>query len=242
MTDSNNSQTTQTAQTTSAQTQQTTSQTDATAADKSSAASATKEGGAKEETQLLFEETKKGDEQPGDKKDEADKSEDKKDGDQPDVVKLEELTLPEEIQISEEMKAPLTDFITSNKLNKEQAQALTDLGVKLQQQNINAWAETKKGWRDEVVADPDLGGKNLENTVNNANKVIRQFAGSEEHLAELKQDLVLLGLGNKKSFVRFLSNIAKATGNDSIEGNSGSGAKSATTFEEKAKRMYPDMN
>ena len=140
------------------------------------------------------------------------------------------------------MKAPLTDFITSNKLNKEQAQALTDLGVKLQQQNINAWAETKKGWRDEVVADPDLGGKNLENTVNNANKVIRQFAGSEEHLAELKQDLVLLGLGNKKSFVRFLSNIAKATGNDSIEGNSGSGAKSATTFEEKAKRMYPDMN
>lgn len=193
-----------------------------------------------DQAQLLFEEPPK--EGEGDAAENTE-TEQKKDGEgeQPAAVDIAELTVPEDMPIPDELKGPLTEYITENKLDKEGAQKLTDLGVKLQQHNLDVWTKTKDEWRKEVETDPVLGGSNLKATVAKANDVIRKFAGSEENLAELKQDLVLLGLGNKRSFVRFLTNIAAATGNDSAGGPSGTGGRQ-DGFDAMAKRMYPGMS
>lgn len=199
------------------------------------AADATPTGKEAEAAQLLFDGDKP-------KEGEADATKDgegKQDEAGEVSVKLEDLKLPEEIQIPEEMKGPLTDYIKEHKLDKDGAQKLTDLGVKMQQHNLKVWTDTKAAWRKEVETDPVLGGQNLKATVTKANEVIRKFAGTEEHLNELKQDLVLLGLGNKRSFVRFLSNIAAATGNDSA--NAAAGAAKDNSPDARAKRMYPNM-
>lgn len=178
----------------------------------------------------------------GDGADPKDGEEPPKDGEEGEAVevKLEELTVPEDMPIPDELKGPLSEYIKDHKLDKDGAQKLTDLGVKMQQHNLDVWTKTKSDWRKEVEADPVLGGTNLKVTVAKANDVIRKFAGSEENLAELKQDLVLLGLGNKRSFVRFLNNIAQATGNDTAGGSSGGSAQQAGA-DAMAKRMYPNM-
>lgn len=190
--------------------------------------------------QLLFEEPPQEGEDGAVKEGEGEKTEADKADDAAEPIKIEELTVPEDMPIPEEMKGPMSEYITENKLDKAGAQKLTDLGVKMQQHNLDIWTKTKTDWRKEVEADPELGGQNLKQTVAKANDVIRQFAGTEENLAELKQDLVLLGLGNKRSFVRFLTNISKATGNDSAAGASGTGSD-VSGQEAMAKRMYPNM-
>lgn len=195
---------------------------------------------AAEQAQLLFDETKPEGEGNAPSDGEGDKNKDGE-GEAPVEVKLEELSLPEDYAIPDDMKAPLTEFIAENKMSKEQAQKVVDLGVKMQQQNLDAWVKTKGDWRKEVENDPVLGGANLKTTVGKVNNLIRKFGGNEQEMAEFKQDLVLLGLGNKRSFIRFMSNIAKATGNDSASGNGG-GSAQGDSFEDKAKRMYPNMN
>lgn len=194
-----------------------------------------------DQEQFLFEGDKPKDVEGGEKPPgEADKPKEGEGDYKP--VDLSEITVPEDMPIPEEIKAPLTEYATKNKLSKEQTQELIDLGIKREQQNIDFWNNTKAEWRKEIETDPELGGANLAATKSQANNVIRQFAGSEENLKELQQDLILLGLGNKRSFVRFLSNVAKATGNDKthLDGAPGN-APSADTTDAKAKRMYPNM-
>jgi hypothetical protein len=192
-----------------------------------------------DEGDLLFGEDKPKDGE-ADKKDDADK----KDGEEAAVpVKLEELKLPEGVVLPEEMKGPLTTLFTEEKLTPAQQQKIIDLGVQKQQADMDFWNKTKKEWRDEIKADPELGGQNLDRTKAVGNKVIQKFASDPAHLAELQKDLVLLGLGNKRSFVKLLSNIAKATGNDTLDdGTPGQGKTGGdNSFEAKAKRMYPNM-
>lgn len=194
-----------------------------------------------EQAQLLFDEGQP--EGQGDATtDGADKpKEGEADPNAPVEVKLEELAVPDDMPIPDDMKAPLTEFIAENKMSKEQAQKVIDLGVKMQQQNLDIWTKTKGEWRKAAESDPEIGGANLKPTLNRVNNAIRKFAGNETQLKEFQQDLILLGLGNKPSFIRFMNNVAKATGNDSAAGNSGGGAPNGDDFEAKAKRMYPNM-
>ena len=54
----------------------------------------------------------------------------------------------------------------------------------------------------------------------------------------MQEDLVLLGLGNKKSFIRFCNNIAKATKDDSMDGKPSGGGSQEKSL---ASRMWPNM-
>lgn len=227
--------------------------TDATASDNSGEvkADATKEEAKKpnieikEDDQLLFDEKK----QEEGKTDDAEKKEEDKteeeNKEETAIITVENLALPDDVIISEDIKGSLNELISEHKLSKETAQKMVDIGVKMEQKRIDDWYNMKNTWKEESIADPEIGGKNLDKTKSNCNRLINQFAGSEENLAECKQDLILLGLGNKRSFLRLLNNIANATGNDDTQKNSNSGGSNNNhdnSYEAKAKRMYPNMN
>lgn len=153
------------------------------------------------------------------------------------TFKLEELVIPDDLPVPEAIKSKVTEVANKHKLGKEAMQELTDIHIEMQRDQLKQWNDMKQKWRDGVKSDPVLGGENLDKSVAAADAVVRRFAGTPEELAEFSADLKILGLGNKKSFVRLMNNIAAATGEDTQQPGSGSG-------EEKLppeKVLYPNM-
>ncbi len=182
---------------------------------------------------LLFDEKKEGEKKEGEEGE-------KKEGDPeaPVAIDFEQIKLPEGMTISEENKTAITEFTGKHKLTQEAAQDLADIGARIEQARLDGWQNMKKEWRGQVEADPQLGGQNIKQTVSECNDIIRKFAGNEGELKELQDDLIFLGLGNKKSFVRFLKNVHAATKEDGVTGKSGGGQ---TPTKSAAQRMYPNM-
>lgn len=172
--------------------------------------------------------------------------EDGEKGDDAEVVEakvdFEKITLPEGIAISEESKEALQSFITKHKLSPEAAQdaaqELADIGASIQQKQVEQWQNMKQEWRQAVENDPKLGGHNLRQTIDSCDAVVRKFVGGEAELQEFQADLTLLGLGNKLSFIRFLSNVHAATAEDKLGGKSATAQPAPKSM---AQRMYPNM-
>lgn len=153
-------------------------------------------------------------------------------------IEYKDFTIPEDIKVDAAQLEWVKTFASERKMSQEDAQALLDKGVEMQHKNLDFWNETKKGWREAVEKDPVLGGHNLSTSVKTADEIVTKFAGTPAELAEMQDDLVLLGLGNKKSFIRFCNNIARATKDDKMSGNSGN---TVTKSADLAERMYPNM-
>lgn len=159
------------------------------------------------------------------------------------TVDFEKLTVPDDTKVTPENMDWVKKYSADNKLTQEQTQALLDKGVEMHKQNIDFWNNTKKGWLAEVKADPTIGGANLDKTVANVEDVIqkfganKEFGGSPELVQALQQDLMLLGLGVKKSFIQFMANVHKATSDDTFNGKGGSNPPK----KDLASRMYPNM-
>lgn len=154
------------------------------------------------------------------------------------VFKFEDIKVPETMPITPEAKEKVTALAAKHKLGTEAMQEMIDAHVEIMNAQTKQWDDMKKGWRTEVEKDPVIGGKNLDAVKKDANDVVRKFAGNEQELQELQEDLILLGLGNKKSFIRFLNNVAKATKEDKIAGTSTSQTPPKKTT---AQIMYPNM-
>lgn len=143
-------------------------------------------------------------------------------------IEYGEFTSPDDLPISPESRDEFVALLKETKVTKDQAQKLIDMHVKMRQREVERWNELKDNWRKEAEKDPEIGGDKLKTSVKLANDVVRKFAGSPEQLDELRNDLILLGLGNKPSFIRLMANIAKATSDDTQDGggNIGEGKKS----------------
>lgn len=146
---------------------------------------------------------------------------------------MEDLKVPDDMPIPESLKGDVQKFITDNKLGPEQAQAVIDMGVKIQQESLDFWTKTKSEWRTETEADPTFGGKNLAASLAEANRIVRTFGDDQ-----LKEDIMMLGLGNKLSFMRFLNKIAGATKEDNIAGAGAAGGDGKVPV---SKIFYPNM-
>lgn len=154
------------------------------------------------------------------------------------VFKFDDIKIPETMPITPETKEKVTAIAAKHKLGTEAMQELIDTHVEIMNGQTEQWEGLKKTWRGEVEKDPVLGGKNLETVRKAANDVVRKFAGNETELKEFQEDLILLGLGNKKSFIRFLNNVAAKTKEDTLDGAAGSGEPKKPTA---AQRMWPNM-
>lgn len=154
------------------------------------------------------------------------------------VFKIDDVKTPDDMPIPDDMKAEITTFANENKLNKEQMQKLMDMGVKTQTKNLEFWDKTKLEWRKQSENDPDIGGQKFEDSVRLANKMVRDFAGGEKALEELQDDLQLLGLGNKRSFIKLMVNMGQHFTNAKLPGGGGGGEGERKSPE---KILYPNM-
>ncbi len=202
----------------------------------------------KEEAQFLFEKPAgaedkakptdkppegKADEKPGEKK-----PEDK--ADTPAPFKIEDMKVPDGFEMPETMKPVISGLAASieeAKTPQERMQKIADAHVAVQNMQMESWNKMKSDWRQEIVKDPVLGGNNIDKTRAACDDVVRRFVPADK-MEEFTNDLILLGLGNKKSFVNFLMSVHEKTREDNAAGAGGAGPAERQSAE---KTLWPNM-
>lgn len=187
----------------------------------------------KKATQLMFnDDTVEGGTKKDDKKtDDTTEGGDKKDGQE--EVKYE-LKLPEEMEVKQERLDKFTQYAKEKGIAPEAAQGLVDLYVDMQKEELAAWDSLLDGWASEVKNDPTYGGAKLDASLKASNDIVRKFGDQE-----LKERVLMLGLGNSLPFVRFLNKIHAATSDDNIAGAGKEGAEPPKKT--AAQILYPHM-
>lgn len=210
---------------------------------------------------LLFAENKEGDgESPeGENKEgaEGDGSEDGDsdegdDGDESgeeaaESIDVAALEIPEEMPIPEALKddvdALMKDMVDPNLTHQEKAQKMIDAHIKSQKHSLEIWEQTKQEWAKITKADETIGGDNFPAVQKTVNRMIHDITtdpnhgGSEDFKAEFQDDLKMLGLGNKRSFIKFMHIMSKRA--DMGEDSQGDSSSASSPKEmDMAERLY----
>lgn len=152
--------------------------------------------------------------------------------------KYEDFTVPEGFVLDEAAMAEFLPMAKGLNLSQEQAQQLVDLQTKLvgqaQKQADAAWDETLDGWKQQVVADKDIGGQNLPGTIAACGKAIDAFGSPT-----LRQTLEATGVGNHPDIVRFFAAVGKAMSEDRLHVGNAQESGGPVPLE---KRLFPNMN
>jgi hypothetical protein len=159
-----------------------------------------------------------------------------------------EFTAPEGFDISEEAQSRLDAFKTKAaelELSQEQFQKLVELdietGIRASQEMADAYIERIEKWGEEVKADKELGGDNLQANLGAIKKVTDAYA--DEAFSKLigapsPDNPEGLGLGNHPAFLRFLHRVSKSlTDAELIEGDASAPASDTAGLQ----RLYPTM-
>lgn len=143
----------------------------------------------------------------------------------PDGVALDEAALAEFEPIAKELK-----------LTNEQAQKLADIHTKRMQEteraNAEQWKQTTANWVNDIKADKEIGGQNLDTSVRHAQAALAKFG-----TPELKAQMDATGMGNHPELVRVFARIGKAMAEDNFIQSGKDGVVG-----DPAKRMFPTMN
>jgi len=144
-----------------------------------------------------------------------------------------DFTLPEGFTANEELAGDLKALAKENGLSKEVTQKFADLGVKMQQQQAEAWQTQVDQWAEQVKADKQIGGEKFDENISLAKQALEKFGGQE-----LKDLLQSTGFGNHPAIVKAFYNIGKSVSNDTLVVSNGSSKseKSAASI------MFPTMN
>lgn len=192
----------------------------------------------------------------GDGSDAADGEEGDKDGDD-DTAKAAdavpdtyELTLPEGVTLDTELLAEATPVLKELGLTNDQASKLTPLVPKIYErvakQQIDAFAELRKGWAKETVQDKEIGGKNWPETEAFVAKALDTFGSPSEmkevdgKMVETNEFRILLnetGLGDHPAMVRMFRAIGQKVGEDTTFARS---EAATTTKKSREEILYPD--
>lgn len=135
-------------------------------------------------------------------------------------------TLPEGLaldeNLSKEFTGILSEFETNTKADHALVQAFGQKAVdfyvseqkkladNIQEFYATNWEKQKIQWKDQFLADPELGGNRAQTTVDSALNFIRTHGGSPEQQAEFKNLMETSGLGNHPAMIRILANAARA--------------------------------
>lgn len=153
----------------------------------------------------------------------------------------ESFTLPEGAMVDPAEIGKFTEVLGKHKAPQELGQELIDLHVaevsrlaqSLVQANAaaqqEAWSGLNQTWRDDVLSDPEIGGKRHKTAMNVCGAVIEEYG-----TPGLRAALDLTGAGNNPEIIRFIHNIGKALG----EGRPIPAIKPAPAPSSKAQRRY----
>lgn len=132
------------------------------------------------------------------------------------AFKYEAFKLPEGVPVDEARINAFTEIVGPHKLDQETAQKLVDLHTTtLQQfqehlvaQQHAAFAETRRGWVDQIKADPVLGGSGHQTALQAAARM-RDLLVPEAHRAEFADFMRITGAGDHPALMRLLHNAAR---------------------------------
>lgn len=135
--------------------------------------------------------------------------------------KYEPFTLPEDIKLDDtklgEFTSLLAELETSGKASHEAVQAFGQKAVEFyvnEAKNIvtniqkvyqDAWDKQKVTWKEEFLADPEIGGNRFQTTVDSALTFIRTHGGTAEQQQEFRNLMETSGLGNHPTMIRILA-------------------------------------
>jgi len=127
----------------------------------------------------------------------------------------ESFTIPEGFETDDESVEQFSSMAKELNLSQEQAQNLLNKQAEVNAAQVaqleTARVQKEQGWVDELKADATYGGNNLPETVERANRTLRNL-GSPELTALIKDS----GYGNNPEVVKFMANIDKKLGEDSM--------------------------
>lgn len=146
-----------------------------------------------------------------------------------------DLKLPDGMTLDEAAYSEFEPLAKELKLNNEQAQKLADIYSKRMQETARAqseqWKNTTAKWADDVRADKEIGGQNLDTSVRHAQAALAKFG-----TPELKAQMEATGMGNHPELVRVFARIGKAMAEDNFIQSGKDGVVA-----DPAKRMFPSM-
>lgn len=136
-----------------------------------------------------------------------------------------EVKLPDGVEADADLIGKFKPLAKELGLKSEQAQKLVDLYVgalKSGTEKHRASQEQQlKTWTDQVKADKDIGGANLEANTKAAQAAVRKFGSPA-----LLQFLEATGLGSHPELVRAFAKVGKAMAEDSVAGAASGGGES----------------
>ncbi len=113
---------------------------------------------------------------------------------------------PEGFELDRELIDEVTPIFRKNGLSQEGAQELVDFYAKNVKEALDApyevYKETRKGWRDEIQADPEIGGK-LDAVKTSIGRLIDSF-GNPKVAEGFRRAMDLTGAGDNPDIVRGL--------------------------------------
>lgn len=127
----------------------------------------------------------------------------------------ETLKLPEGIQMPPEELTRFTEVLGENKIAPEAGQKLLEAYTseiqRFQQDTLKSQTEAfntvRRGWVEEFMADPEIGGNRKDTTIRNCAGVLEQYGSPE-----LRTMLTFTGAGDHPAMIRFINNIGKVLG------------------------------
>ncbi len=106
--------------------------------------------------------------------------------------------------------------------------------TRLEQKQIQDWENMKSGWKNEIKADPELGGEKLSETAIKSSRAFKAVA-----TPALTEILLNSGYIDNPEVVRMFTKIYDLIGEDKfVRGSVGVQSTAPSTTEEKAKRLF----
>lgn len=139
---------------------------------------------------------------------------------QPKNFTYQPFQLPEGFVVDDARMKGFQEVLTKHSATQESAQALgqeimslyaTEM-TRVQDAQRQVWDTLQKSWRDEVRADPDVGGNRLETALRECASVIEQYGGDAAEQQALRDVLNTTGAGNNRLMVRLFSRVGRALG------------------------------
>ena len=168
----------------------------------------------------------------------------------PEAPKYEPFTLPENVSLDEAKVSEFTNLLSDlemkgkadHALVQEFGQKAVDLFINEQKNlveqinktQLDTWEKTKTTWKDQTLADPEIGGNRFQTALTSAQTFIRTHGGTAEQQAEFRALMDTSGLGNHPAMIRLL---AKA-GASMVEGSPLAATKPVTPSKSKTETMY----
>lgn len=123
------------------------------------------------------------------------------------------LTMPEGIEVDQQLLDALSPKFASKKLTSREAQELADEFIKVQQdrakKQTEAWGNTISKWVDDAKADKDIGGDKWDATVTASRRAVDALG-----TPALKEYLDATGGGNHPELIRFMAKVGAMISED----------------------------